>query len=362
MLLSGYLMGAPPSRTNVEGQAWNYPVLDPAQLLNAEGEPGPALGFVAERMGKMLAEFDGLRLDHPHGLVCPWVYRAEDPDPHQAVKTGARLFSAQGLPDHPDLARYAIVHPDQCNLTRPRYADDWVRELTPEQEHRYALTMDTIMEEVHNHGRRKQDMLCEVLSTETLPLRRVRLRHGLGRFRVTQKANLDDASDVYRSENALPEDWVMVGNHDTPPIWRLAKNWQGNEEGQKQAAYLARRLRPQNPESLATALAADYRKLAHAKMADLFLSPARHIMVFFPDLFGIDKTYNMPGTVNEDNWTLRIPPDFVRRYDSDRRRGEALNLHAALALALRARPEIARANPELIARLEARADWRIDDD
>ncbi|WP_051338803.1 4-alpha-glucanotransferase [Sulfuricella denitrificans] len=358
LLLGGYVMGAPPSRTNINGQPWNYPVLDPAHFLSPGGEPGPALVFVAERLGKMLAEFDGLRLDHPHGLVCPWVYRADDPDPYHALQRGARLFSSQD--DHPDLAHHAIVHPDQLNRERPAYADDWVRELTPEHESRYAVLMDTLMEQVHAHGRRKEDILCEVLSTETLPLRQVRLRHGLGRFRVTQKADLDDPTDVYRSENAEHQDWVMVGNHDTPSIWRLTKDWQGREEGCKQAAYLARRLRPDAPELLASALASDYRKLAHAKVADLFLSPARHVMLFFADLFGLEETYNVPGTVNEDNWTLRVPTDFARRYEDDRRRGEALNLHAVLALALRSRPEIARARPELIARLEARAGWRID--
>jgi predicted deacetylase len=64
--------------------------------------------------------------------------------------------------------------------------------------------------------------------------------------------------------------------------------------------------------------------------------------------------------VNEENWTLRLPPDFARRYEEDRRRGDALNLHATLALALRAHPEFAHAKRELIARLEAKAGWRID--
>ncbi len=360
LLLHDYVMGAPPSRTNIEGQPWNYPVLDPALYRDPHGGPGPALLFVAERLGKMLTEFDGLRLDHPHGLVCPWVYRADDPDSYHAVQNGARLFSSPDLPDHPDLARHAIVHQDQCNRARPCYADDWVRELTPEQESCYAVVMDALMDQVRSHGRRREDILCEVLSTETLPLRRVRLRHGLGRFRVTQKADLADPADVYRGENAQPEDWIMVGNHDTPPIWRLAKDWQGRQEGVRQAAYLARRLRPDASEPLASVLAGDYRKLAHAKLADLFLSPARHVMVFFADLLGREDVYNVPGTSNEDNWTLRVPPDFARRYADARLCGEALNLHAALALALRARAETARARPELIARLEARAGWSID--
>jgi 4-alpha-glucanotransferase len=218
--------------------------------------------------------------------------------------------------------------------------------------------MDAIMEQVHAHGRRKGDILCEVLSTEPLPLQRVRVRHGLGRFRVTQKADPDNLCDVYRSENAKPQDWVMVGNHDTPPVWRMVKAWQVGGEGMKQAVYLARRLRPNDSGRLASALAADPRRMAHAKVANLFLSPARQVMMFFADLFGLEETYNVPGTQTEDNWTLRVPQDFVRCYEEGRRRGEALNLHAVLALALRARPDIVC--PELIARLESEAGWTID--
>ncbi|MGE0383321.1 MAG: 4-alpha-glucanotransferase [Gammaproteobacteria bacterium] len=358
LLLPGYWMGAPPSRTNPRGQPWSYPVLDPRYLVDARGAPGPGLAFIAERLGKMLAEFDGLRLDHPHGLVCPWVYRADDPDPYHAVRNGARLFSAPDLPDHPDLARHAIATARQINRDRPRYADDWLRNLEPAQEDRYALVFDALMDLARAHGRRRDDILCEVLSTEPLPLRRVRERHGLGRFRVTQKANLDDPADGYRSENAQPQDWVMVGNHDTAPIWRLATAWTGGAEGRRQAAYLARRLRPRDPGPLADALAADPHRLAHAKLADLFLSPARHVLVFFADLFGLQAIYNVPGEVNRENWTLRVPPEFETDYRAARVRGAALNLPAVLALALRARDDIHR--PDLVRALQASAGWRID--
>lgn len=358
LLLENYFMGAPPSRTNISGQPWSYQVLDPTQYLDINGSTGPVLHLVAKRLGKMLFEFDGLRIDHPHGLVCPWVYRADDSDPYHAVQNGARLFSSPDLPEHSELAGYAIVHPEQINRDRPRYADDWVRDLTSKQEDRYALIMDALMEQVIANGRRKEDILCEVLSTEPLPLRQVRLRHGLGRFRVTQKADLDNPGDVYRSENATPCDWVMAGNHDTPTIWSLVKEWHGREQGMKQAAYLAKRLNYADPEGLAATLAADPRRLAHAKVADLFLSPARHVMIFFADLFGLEENYNVPGALNEENWTLRVPSDFSRRYADSRKRGEVLNLHAVLALALRARPDIAC--PELIAQLESRAEWSID--
>ena len=186
--------------------------------------------------------------------------------------------------------------------------------------------------EARRHGRDQQDVLCEVLSTQPYPLGRVLARHGLGRFRVTQKARLDDPHDVYRSENARPEDWIMVGNHDTPSVWALTRSWHGAAEGAAQASYLAERLQPRDPAPLARELAADPRALAHAKVADCFVSRARNVMVFFGDLLGLEERFNRPGTVDASNWSLRAPRDYEARAVS-----RGLSLPRVLALALRAR-------------------------
>jgi 4-alpha-glucanotransferase len=365
LLLPGYRLGAPPSRTNPEGQPWGHGVLDPDQYQNGSGAPGPVLRFFSERLGKMLAEFDGLRIDHPHGLVCPWVYRADDPDHYHAVQNGARLFASPDLPDHPALARHAIARPEQLRseTETPRYADHWVRCLEPAQVERYAIVLDALIEQARGRGREVDDILCEVLSTQPYPLACVMARPGLGRFRVTQKARVDDPADVYRSENARPEDWIMVGNHDTPPLWCLAKSWQGSGEGEIQASYLAARLCPDGGAGqLARRLAADPRELVHAKFADIFASRARHVMIFFPDLFGMEDVYNVPGTVSEHNWTLRLPPDYGRTYPADAARGNGLNLPYVLAMALCSRGRgFAAEHAGLIARLESLAGWQVAD-
>jgi 4-alpha-glucanotransferase len=358
-------MGAPPSRTNPDGQPWNYPVLDPAQYFaetKATGArpSGPVLFFMATRMDKMLAEYDGLRLDHPHGLVDPWVYRAGEPDALRAVQGGGRLFSSPDLPDHPELAAYAIVEPAQLHREEgvPRYADHWVKSLTPEQVHRYSALFDTVVTSARRHGRELGDLLCEVLSTQPYPLRRVVEQYGLGRFRVTQKANLNDAADVYRSENAAPEDWVMVGNHDTAPIWLVAEQWRKAGTVRAQADYLAGRLHPEEEgrEAFARRLAEDAGLLVQAKFADLFASRASNVMVFFADLLGMRETYNEPGTFNERNWTLRAPEQYGREYRERLARDAALNLPRVLALALRAGSAEARAqHRELMEGLEGLA-------
>lgn len=333
LFLRGYCMGAPPSRTNPEGQAWGYPVFDPDQYQGAAG------GLVRARVEKMLAEYDGVRIDHPHGLVTPWVYRSDAADPLAAVRAGARLFCSPNLPDHPALARYAIPHPMQLDLRLPRHDDRWVTSLLPAQVDRYAVLFDLIVAAVRAHGRQVSDLVCEVLSTMPFPLRAVLERYGLGRFRVTQKANLKEPGDVYRSENAAPADWIMVGNHDTPPLWALIDRWKKEGATEERAAYLAARLAPRDDqsESLTRALARDPALLARACFADLFASRAQNVSVFFSDLFGLKESYNQPGTISEDNWSLRVPATYQRLYPIQATRGMALDLPRVLAMALRAR-------------------------
>ena len=349
LFLSGWRMGAPPSRTNPEGQPWSYAVLDPEQYA------GPAVAFARRRVGKMLEEFDGLRIDHPHGLIDPWVYRAAQPDLHVAVQRGARLFSS---PEVPDLAAFAIARAEQIDRGALPYADGWVRTLSDEQVARYAVLFDGVVDAARTHGREIDDLLCEVLSTQPHPVGRVLARHGLGRFRVTQKVVLEDPADVYRSENAAPRDWIMVGTHDTEPIWRVAERWVERGTAHAHAAYLASRLVPDDRarSRWAERVAADPARLAVAKLAELFVGPARNAMVFFTDLLGLREVYNRPGTISEENWSLRIPPDFAARYAGARSAGRALDLPRVLTMAMRARgSDFARAHAPLVAALDQRA-------
>ena len=348
VLLRDYLMGAPPSRTTPEGQAWNYALLDPGQTDPSSGARGGALAFLLARADKMFGEYDAIRIDHPHGLVCPWAYRARQIDPIAAVQHGARLHGSPDLPDHPELARFAIAEPAQLQRTLPRYADDWEMNLRPDQIDRYAVLFDAIVASAKAHGLPARAIVCEVLSTLPRPLAAVLARHGLGRFRVVQKANLDDAADVYRPENARTEDWIMAGNHDTPPIWSVVRAWADSNQRERWAAHLARRLGLDAHRLLARPGA-----LVHALFAEMLASAAENVSVFFTDLFGFREPYNVPGTISDDNWSLRLGPDFEQDYAGKRARGEALDLPRALALALGGRgPELRRAHAGLIAELE----------
>jgi 4-alpha-glucanotransferase len=360
LLVPWLRMGAPPSRTNPEGQPWGYGVLDPA-LYGTHAAPGPALALVHARVGKLLDEFDGLRVDHPHGLIDPWVYLADNPDPLAAVQAGARLFSS---PERPELAHWAIARPDQIDRSQSLHADGRVRELAPEQVERYATLFDVLVDAARAGGRGADEIIAEVLSTQPYPVGRVLERHGLGRFRVTQKAALGDPADVYRAENARPQDWIMAGTHDTEPIWLVAERWVRTGSAEQRAAYLASRLVPEESERQrwVQRVASSAQALARAQLADLFVGPARNVMVFFADLLGMREVYNRPGTVGPENWSLRVPPDFEDLHARRAREGSALDLPAALAAAMRARgPAFAAAHRPLLARLDGSAARTRDD-
>jgi 4-alpha-glucanotransferase len=343
LLLPNYLLGAPPSRTNPDGQPWGYPVLNPdlywENSQEGKREYGPALRWVTSRIDKLLQDFDGIRIDHPHGIVCPWIYKDDDPNPLQAVQQGARLFESPEVAEHPSLAKFAIVSPEQLNNHIPRYGDAWVSKLTDEQIEQFATIVQLIKERMIASGFEVRDLICEVLSSCPFPLKSILQKHKLGRFRVTHKAQPHNERDVYRSDNAQAEDWIMVGTHDTKPIWKVAEEWTEGEV-ESWAEYLSMRIEPDDEEArdnLYKKLCNDRSLFMTAIFADLFIGPARNISIFFSDLLGVAETYNRPGIVSDENWVLSVPNDFELQYAQRVERGKALDVRAALALALRAK-------------------------
>jgi 4-alpha-glucanotransferase len=145
----------------------------------------------------------------------------------------------------------------------------------------------------------------------------------------------------------------MLGNHDTPPVWRLADGWLAEGTARAQADYLATRLVPDPAErdAWAARTAADAGALVQARAADLFVGPAGNVMVFFTDLFGMRELYNRPGVISPDNWSLRVPADYQRLYRERLGRNRAINLPLALAAALRARGLDAH-RPDLVKELD----------
>lgn len=335
--LADYRLGAPPSRTNPEGQPWGFTVLDPRQY-GSEQSPGPVASFVRSRLDRVLEECDGIRIDHPHGWIDPWVYRADAADPLEAVQHGARLFSCPDAVDHPALADWSIARADQIDRHVEPYADRRVGGLDEAQVEAYGRLFSLIVERLEAHGRPRTSIACEVLSTMPYPVQRVLDRFDLGRFRVVSKLKLDDPADVYRIDQACPEDWIMLGTHDTATIWQFAEEWRAAGLMPAWRRYLAG-LRPGDAGLAAPMASADTPgQLVQAVFSAMLASRARNVSVFFADLFGMTERYNRPGTTNEENWRLRVPAAFETLFESRRPDAAVLDVPRCLESAAAARP------------------------
>ncbi|MDZ4851094.1 MAG: 4-alpha-glucanotransferase [Pirellulaceae bacterium] len=324
-----YLVGAPPSRTNSQGQPWGFGVLDPEKLGTPES-PGPGMQFVQARLHKALNECDGVRIDHPQGWIDPWVYRSDDPDPIHAVQNGARLFSSPADVDHPALRDYAIARTEQINRSELTYADHRVQSLDDSQVAKYSWLIDVIAKETKLRTGSFRAIACEILSTLPYPVQRVLDRYKLGRFRVVQKANLDNPADVYRIENANPQDWIMFGTHDTPTIWEVVNQWcQGSAYQNWEDYLLSLGVNSKSIPSIGST-SSQSSNLIHMMMVSMLASKAKNMSIFFPDLFGFVDRYNEPGLVSEKNWRLQLPHDFEDLYALRCQAGAALDVASCL--------------------------------
>ncbi|MBK8741796.1 MAG: 4-alpha-glucanotransferase [Betaproteobacteria bacterium] len=233
LFLADYRMGAPPSRTNPAGQPWNFPVPDPAQEEAVRS-------FVESRFAWLLATHAGLRLDHPHGWVCPWVYRtpANDAAALEAVQSGGAVVRVARPHGSPPRSPGMRVRPDQIDRTRARH-EDGVMSLEPAQVEAYSSQIRFCW---NAPGQVSTSATMVEVSTCPRLLAAVLAHCGLGRFRITQKARVEVEGDVYRSDGAAPHDWIMAGNHDTPPLRVVVEGWRGTPECALRAEYLSRRL------------------------------------------------------------------------------------------------------------------------
>src|SRR5690606_336139 len=125
-----------------------------------------------------------------------------------------------------------------------------------------------------------------------------------------------------------------------------------------QAGLRAKHLEPEGArwEQCTQHLAQHPRRLWEASFAELFASRARQVSIFFTDLYGMDQTYNVPGTVSPDNWSLRVPQPAEHAYAKALSEGRGVNLPRVLALALRARGgDFAKAHASLADALDRQA-------
>lgn len=344
LFLEGWCLGCPPDYFSKDGQAWGFPVIDPEKLYNSDGSLGEAGILIKNLFKKMFKENPGgVRIDHIVGLIDPWVYKAgKKPMPEQGA---GRLYSS---PEHPELSKYAIAKLEDLDTTLTPDKEKRVKSLTEEQIRLYGRLIEKIViAAAKEEGLTKDSIVCEDLGTLTNPVAAVMKEYELLGMKLTQFTVPTEDDDPYRCKNITKKCWAMIGTHDNQPVSLWAKSLVHTHEGYLHVKNLVEDLFKEAPnkDEIIVKMTNDENFLKETKLVELFACQAENIQIFFTDFFGMNQTYNTPGTSGDKNWSLRLPNNFAQM--------ETINLPLLLKKAIIARgSEFAKANKNIIEELD----------
>ena len=261
-------VGVPPDAFSATGQDWGLPVYR-WDVMEREGFP-----WLGER-GRRMADLYGLyRVDHVVGLYRTYFFPADGSPP---------AFVPQGEPAQ-------------------------------------RKNGETVLG-VFSRGAR---VIAEDLGTVPDFVRTSLAQIRIPGYRVLRwERHWDEPGQPFRN----PEEWPTVsvattGTHDTDSM----ADWYEGMPEEERTAFLAL---PQ---------LADLRRRAPARFDDgvrdailelVYRSGSDLILIPFQDAFGMRERVNVPGTVNEENWTYRIPRDLTALH------GDAAGRERLRALAAR---------------------------
>lgn len=309
LFLEGWSLGCPPDYFSKDGQAWGFPVMNPDKMFNEDGTLGDGGILMKNLFKKMFKENPGgVRIDHIVGLIDPWVYKAgKKPMPEQGA---GRLYSS---PEHPELSKYAIVKIEDLDTTLTADKEKRVKTLSDEQIEKYGRLIEKIViAAAEEEGLTKDSIVCEDLGTLTNPVAAVMKKYELLGMRLTQFTVPTEEDDPYRCKNISEKCWAMIGTHDNQPVTKWAKTLVNTHEGYLHVKNLVEDLFTEeaDKDSIIVKMTNDKEFLRETKLVELFACKAENIQIFFTDYFGMEQTYNTPGTSGDKNWSLRLPDNF----------------------------------------------------
>lgn len=313
LFLDGWSLGCPPDYFSKDGQAWDFNVMDPEKLFNPDGTLGKGGELLKKLYLKMFKENPGgVRIDHTVGLIDPWVYKKGC---KPKVSEGAgRLYSS---PNHPELSKYSIISSDDTDPNFKPDEEKWVKNLSDEQIKLYGRMIEKIViQSAIEAGLDKSAIVAEDLGTLTNPVVKVMEKYGLAGMKLVQFVIATEPDHPYRCKNIVPNSWAMTGTHDNRPIRLWAKDMINTEADTPHVNNLMADLYSEfdGQDMIRHKLYTDDKFLAFSKLVEVFASKAENIQIFFTDFFGLQETYNVPGTSGDKNWSLRIPDNFEEVY------------------------------------------------
>ena len=310
LFLDGWFLGCPPDYFSKDGQAWGFPVMDPDKMYKEDGSLGEG-GILMKNLYKKMFKDNpgGVRIDHIVGLIDPWVYKAGKKP--MCEEGAGRLYSS---PEHPELKKYAIAKEEDLDWTLEADKEKRVKSLSDKQIELYGRLIEKIVIGAAKEcGLDKNAIVCEDLGTLTNPVDAVMKKYGLQGMRLTQFVVPEKPAHPYRCKNITENVWNMVGTHDNNPIAIWAESMINTHEGYLHAKNLVEDLfaEADNKDDIIVRLTQDKEYLTFIKLVEIFASKAKNVQMFFTDFFRIKETYNTPGTSGDQNWSLRLPNNYM---------------------------------------------------
>ena len=307
--LKGWKLGCPYGGAGNGPQTWGIPVLDPKKLFTENGALGVSGRVLKEKIEYSLKNYDNVRIDHALGLVDPYIYNEKTvhKDSNGAVN------------------RDKLWANNVSNL----------HEIDPHGNFKQVLSK-IVLPTFKEYGVDKNEAVWEDLGSTTQTFERI----------YRQQENLPGITQTLwsRAENAPRKDnWSLVVSHDFEPASEMVqKDWVRNSDAWN-VDYLSGYLNPdpakaEAKEKYKEDIINSKQERVNAKFTELFRG-TQNLQIMFSDFFGINKTYNIGGQDNDNNWKLRVDNDFENDYyrSLQDKNSYALNMPQILAQAVRAK-------------------------
>ena len=293
-------------------QLWGIAMPDPNKIFNQDGSLGESGKFIKAKLQNALSGAQSIRIDHAMGLVNPYIYK-------------------------PETVTYANENGVEYPI-REKLQAGYLSELGIDRNKNYEKVLSKIilptMEEM---GINPKDVIWEDLgSDETGTFSRI-FKQELGLPGISGMI-WTKGTDAQRKR----DNWAYIGCHDNKPGRQMLETGEIEKREGWKPEYLADALRcdpykKQERNELYHKIKSSPKERWKAKLADLFHS-TKHIQVSFMDFFGINKSYNTPGTSGSENWTLRLNPDFKDTYYKSLENDDwAINMPEILKTAVQAK-------------------------
>ncbi len=248
-------VGAPPDDFNPNGQRWGLP------MPNWEHMRGNGFKLMRARVRHASSLYDLIRIDHVVGLY--------------------RTFNFGADPDEPGI-------------------------FTPANEQQQKIHGEEIIRIIKEEAS-AAELIAEDLGTVPPWVRKSLTSLGVPGYKVMhwERLNWGLPDEAFVNPASYPElSLATTATHDTES---LTTWWREQPVPEREKLLRALNIAAQvNPVRMLDESARD------AILTALYAAPSRLVIIPIQDLFGWSARINRPGTVNESNWTYRLPLSLER--------------------------------------------------